>query len=113
DDVAGAAVSRDLADEVENDVLRRNAAGQRTIDTELERFGKRWEQCLRGEDVFDFAGADAEGERAEGTVGSGLAGAANDRHAGLCVAELRADNVDDALLDIVDVVELDAELFTV
>ena len=40
-------------------------------------------QGLGGQHVLDLAGADAEGERAEGAVGRGVAVAADDRHARL------------------------------
>jgi hypothetical protein len=70
-------------------------------------------QALRREHVLDFARADAEGERAERAVRARVAVAADDRHARLRQTELRADDVDDALLGRVDVVELDAELAAV
>ena len=54
-------------------------------------------QRLGGEDVLDLAGADAEGQRAEGAVGRGVAVAADDGHARLGEALLGADDVDDAL----------------
>ena len=65
---------------------------------------------LRGEDVLDLAGADAEGERTEGAVGRGVRVAADDRHAGLGDAQLRADDVHDALLDVAERVQPDPEL---
>ena len=53
---------------------------------------------MRGEHVFDFAGADAEGERAECAVRSGVAIAADHGHAGLGGAKFRSDDVADALM---------------
>ena len=53
---------------------------------------------MRGEDVFHFAGADAEGQGAECTVGGGVAVAAHDGLTGLGDAEFRADDVHDALI---------------
>ena len=47
--------------------------------------------------MLHFAGADAEGQRAERAVGGGVAVAADDGHAGLRESEFRADHVDDAL----------------
>ena len=41
------------------------------------------QQALRGEHVADLGGADAEGQRAEGAVGAGVAVAADDGLAGL------------------------------
>ena len=52
---------------------------------------------LRGEDVTDLGGTDAEGDRSEGAVGGGVGVAAGDGGAGLGDALLGADNVDDAL----------------
>ena len=41
--------------------------------------------------------ADAKGERAKRAVRTRVTVAAHDRHSGLCEAELRANDVDDAL----------------
>jgi len=51
--------------------------------------------------MLDLAGADAERQRAECTVGRGVAVAAHDCHARLGQPLLRPDDVDDALTDIV------------
>ena len=51
----------------------------------------------RGEDHLDLARADAEGKRAERAVGRRVRVAAHDRHARLGQAQLRTDDVDDAL----------------
>ncbi len=69
--------------------------------------------ALGREDVLDLGGADAEGQRAEGAVGGGVAVAADDRHAGLGDAQLRADHVDDPLAVGAEAVELDPELLAV
>ena len=55
------------------------------------------QQALRGQHVLDLAGADAEGQRAKRAVGGGVAVAAHDRHARLGQAQLRTDDVHDAL----------------
>ena len=60
---------------------------------------------LGGEDVLDLAGADAEGQGAEGAVGGGVAVAAHDRHARLGQALLGADDVHDALVAVAHGVE--------
>ena len=57
-------------------------------------------QGLGGEHVLDLAGADAEGQRAEGAVGGGVAVAADDGHARLGEALLGPDDVDDALAGV-------------
>ena len=70
-------------------------------------------EALRREHVLDLGRADAEGERAEGAVRRGVAVAADDRQARLREAELRADDVDDALAPAAGRVERDAELLAV
>ena len=59
--------------------------------------------------MLHFRRADAVRQRAEGAMRGGMAVAANDGHAGQRKALLRADNVDDALADIVLGVIFDAE----
>ena len=70
-------------------------------------------QRLGGQHVLDLGGADAEGDRAERAVGGGVRVAADHRHAGLGQAELRADDVHDALVEIAEAVDPDAELLGV
>ncbi len=60
--------------------------------------------------MFHFAGADAERQCAEGSVGRGVRVAADDSHAGLGCAQLWPDHVDDALRGILHIEEFDAEL---
>jgi hypothetical protein len=55
------------------------------------------QQRLRRQHVLHLGGADAEGERAHGAVRGGVAVAADDGHAGQRAAQLRPDDVDDAL----------------
>ena len=83
--------------------------GERALDVDAEGVGLGLGEGLRGEDVLDLGGADAEGERAEGAVGGGVRVAADDGHAGLGEAKLGADDVDDALRGRLHVEELDAE----
>jgi hypothetical protein len=68
---------------------------------------------LRGKDVFYFAGSDTECQCSKCSMRTGVAVAADDGHAGLGDAELRADDVDDTLLAAADVEEFDAELLAV
>jgi hypothetical protein len=63
--------------------------------------------------VFDLRSAHAEGDRAERAVRGGVRVAADDRHAGLGDAQLRADDVDDALLGVTERVDRHAELLRV
>ena len=68
------------------------------------------DEALRGEHVLDLARADAERERAERAVRGGVRVAADDRHARLRDAQLRADHVHDALAVGAERVDRDAEL---
>ncbi len=63
--------------------------------------------------MLDLGGADAHGDGTEGTVGGGVGVTADDGHARLGGTELRADGVDDALLDVTHGVQADAELLAV
>ena len=87
--------------------------GQGAIDAEFEGFGQRLQERLRGEDVLDLARADAEGQCTKSAVRGGVAIAADDRHARLRVAEFWADDMDDALMHVVNVVKTNAEFFAV
>jgi hypothetical protein len=71
------------------------------------------QQTLRRQHVRDLAGADAEGQRAEGAVGAGVAVAADDGRAWLGDAQLGADDVDDPLPLRPQGVQLDPELLAV
>ena len=70
-------------------------------------------QRLGGEHVLDLRGADAHGDRAERAVRGGVTVAAHDGHARLGQAELRPDDVHDALFDVAHRVQPDAELLAV
>jgi DNA-binding IclR family transcriptional regulator len=113
DDVALAAAGTDLRDDPEDQVLGGDAGGQLAghLDGHRARPGER--QGLRREDVLHLAGADAERESAERAVGARVAVAADDRHAGLGEAELRTDDVHDALAAIPHRVQPHPELRTV
>ena len=110
DDVAGAAGRSDLADDGEDDVLGRDAGRQLPVDAHQHVLGLALDQRLGGEHMLDFRGADAVRQRTEGAVGRGVAVAADDGHAGQREALLRADDVHDALADIVLRIILDAEI---
>ena len=88
-------------------------ASSRPSTRSSQRLGLVLQQRLRGQHVFDFAGADAEGQRPERAVRGGVAVAADDRHARLREAQLGPDDVDDPLLAIVEIVHADAELAAV
>ena len=113
DDVADRAVDAHLADRAEDQVLGRDAEAQLALVADAHRLGLALHEALGGEHVLDLAGADAEGQRAEGAVRGGVAVAADDRHARLGDAELGPDDVDDALVLGAQRVDRDAELLAV
>ena len=104
-----AAANAHAIDDGEDDVLGGAARWELAVDLHghlLERsLGKR----LRGEDVLDFRGADAESDGSEGTVGGGMTVAADDGHTGLGHSLLRPNDVNNALAHVIRVVEGDAE----
>ena len=83
--------------------------GQLALDVDGEGLRLALQQALRREHVADFGAADAEGEGAERAVGARVAVAADDGHARLRRAELRADDVHDAAPRIAHAEQLDAE----
>ena len=109
-DVALAATGAGVGDEGEHHVLGGHALGQAAVDRDGHRLRAGLGQGLGGQDVLDLGGADAEGDRAEGAVRGGVRVAAHNRHAGLRQAELRADDVHDALLDVAERVQAHAEV---
>ena len=110
DDAAGGAIGADLADDGEDHILGGNAAREFAFDRDAEGFGLGLRQRLGGQHMLDFAGADAEGQSSEAPCVAGVRVAADDGHAGLGEAEFRADDVNDALVGRIHVVELDAEV---
>ena len=84
---AGAAADADARDERQDDVLGGDARAQRAIHAHLKRLRFALQQALRGQHVLDFAGADAERQRAECAVRGGVAIAADHGHAGLRQAQ--------------------------
>ena len=110
EDVAGPAADADPADERQDDVLGADARGERAVDADLVGLRVALEEGLGREDHLDLARPDPERERPERAVRARVRVAADDRHAGLGQAELRADDVDDALARRADAVERDAEL---
>ena len=107
-DLRVAAADAHLTDDGQDDVFRGDALGTLAVHEDVQRLGFGLHQALRGQDVLDFAGADAEGQRAESAVRGGVAVAADDGLAGLGDAQLRADDVDDALVLAVHVEEAHA-----
>ena len=113
DHVAGAARGADLADDREDHVLGGDAERQLAVDRDAHVLRPLLQQGLGGQHVLDLGGADAEGERAERAMRRGMGVAADDGHAGQGEALLGADDVHDALANVVDVEQRDAELAAV
>jgi hypothetical protein len=82
---------------------------QLAVDVDGQRLGLALQQALRGQNVADFGGANAECQCAERAVRGGVAVAADDRHARLGGTILRPDHVDDAAMIAAPAVQLDAE----
>ena len=72
--------------------------GRLPCTTNVHSFRFALHEALRGEHVLHFAGADAEGQRAERAVRGGVAVSANDGLAGLRDSEFGTDDVHDALI---------------
>ena len=87
----------------------------RQLAVDVDRHGLRpgLRQRLGGEHVLDLGRADAERDRAERAVGGGVRVAADHRQPGLGQPELRADDVHDALVEVAEAVDPDAELLRV
>ena len=113
EDVALSPTGADLGDDGQDDVLGGHALAELATDVDGHGAEGLERQRLGRQDVLHLRRADAEGERAEGAVRRRVAVAAHHGHARLGQAELRADDMDDALLDVAHRVQPDPELLTV
>ena len=95
-------IGRDVTASGQGDVLAGHARADMAVDANQHRLGLLQHQCLRGQGVLDLGGADAEGQGAEGTMGRGVAVAADDDRAGQGEALLGPDHVHDALALILE-----------
>lgn len=96
-DVADAAAGAEATEDGQDDVLRRRAGRQFALDVDGQRLRLDLAEALGGHHVFHLGGADAEGQRSEGTVCGGMGVTAHDGHAGQGEALLGADDVNDSL----------------
>ena len=87
---ARAAAEAEFGDDGQHHVLGRDASGQGAVDGDAHGARFSLEQRLGRQHMADLAGADAEGERAEGAVGRGVAVAADHGHARLGQPQLRS-----------------------
>ena len=86
------------ADDREHDVLRAHTEHEIALDPDSHGAGPALGEGLGGEDVLDLRSPDAERQCPEGTMGRGVAVAADDRHAWLGEALLGPDHVHDPLV---------------
>ncbi len=106
--MCGAAADANFSDDSENDVLRSDAFGPFAMNKNVQRLGFALYQALRREHVLDFAGSNAESQSAERAVRRSVAVAANNRLPGLRNAQLRANDMHDALILAVHVEQANA-----
>ena len=104
------AAGADPADHGQHQVLGGDPGRQLAVDGHRHGGRPSLRERLGGEHVLDLAGADAEGQGAEGAVGRGVAVAADDGHARLGQALLGPDDVDDALVGVAHRIAGDPEL---
>ncbi len=106
--MAGTATDADFSDDGEDDVFGCHALRPLAVNKNVQRLGFALHQTLGRQDMFHFAGADAEGQRAECAVGGCVTIAADNRLAGLGNAQFRTDDVDDSLVLAVHVEQADS-----
>ncbi len=85
-------------DQVQDDVLCRDAWLQRPADSHFVRLGAPLQQALSRQNLFHFAGPNAECKRAESAVCRCVAISADDRHTRLRQSLLGTDDMHDALI---------------
>ena len=107
--VASSTVDPKGTDDVEDNIFCVDAGAKFAPDLDLADFEGRERHGLGGQDVSNLAGADAESDRTESTVGGGMGISASDGGAGLGDALFWTHNVDDALLAGWNVEEGDTE----
>src|SRR3989344_3319534 len=99
--------------DAQNDVFGENAGLERAVDRDSHTLRFILQEALGREHMLHFGCADAECERSEGTVRGGVTVAAYDRFPRLGETELRPDDVHDALMRALEVMEDDAVFFAV
>ena len=102
DDMLGGAGGADPGDDRQDHVLCRNTSAEPSVDRDAHGAQRALPQRLGRQHVGHLGRADAEGERADGAMGRGMAVATDDEEAGLAQPLLRPDDVHDALARIVE-----------
>ena len=98
---------------MEDEILARDALGERALDGDAHVLARGLEQSLRRQDVLDLGRADAKRQSPERAVGGGVGIAAYHRGAGEGESLLGADDVHDALAAVVHAEVGEAELLDV
>ena len=111
--VTDAAFCAEHADDVEGEVLGVDAGTKFSVHLDLANLERFHGHGLGGENVAHLSGADAEGDRAEGSVSRGVRVTTSDGGTRLGDALLGSDNVDDALFARLEVEISDAEVIAV
>ncbi len=113
DHVAGTARTACLTDDRQHDIFCCDTRCGLALNFNFHGFGAALLQGLGRQYVLNFRGADPEGQCAEGTVGGGMGVAADDGHPRQGNALLRPHHVDDALVGVIQIVQLYAKLIAV
>ena len=111
--MTGPAGAAGFTDNRQDDIFSSDARRGFAFDFDLHGFGAPLLQGLRRQNVLDFRGADTEGQRAECAMGCRVGVPADDGHTRQGDALFRPHHVDDALERVVQVIQLNAELFAV
>ena len=98
---------------MEDEILARDALGERALDGDAHVLARGLEQSLRRQDVLDLGRADAKRQSPERAVGGGVGIAAYHRGAGEGESLLGADDVHDALTAVVHAEVRQAEVLHV
>ena len=106
DGIARAAGGADLADQMQDHVLGRDARCALAVEGDAHALGLGLHQRLRRQHMDHLGGADAEGDGAHAAMGAGVAVAAHQQGAGQADALLGPDDMDDALAGLAEVEQL-------
>ena len=97
-----------MADQGEDHILGGDAKRQLALELHPHRFRPALDQRLRRQHMRQLAGADAEGQRTQPTMGAGMAVATDDQAARQAQAQFGPDHMDDTLPGLVDIEHPDA-----
>ncbi|VGP59023.1 hypothetical protein SB00610_02828 [Klebsiella quasipneumoniae subsp. similipneumoniae] len=111
--MAGAAGAAGFTNDRQHDIFGGDARRRFALHFDFHGFRTTLFQGLGRQHMFHFGSADAEGQRAERAVGGGMGVAAYNGHPRQGHPLFRAHYVNDALVRVIQVVQLNAELFTV